>query len=102
MNFIKEVPGMDDIEVYRKQLDEIDQEMRKLFIQRMETVAKVAHWKSVHNFPIFDSTREASMIKINIESIESPEFRKYYEEFLMSILKVSKEYQVFLLSRGVL
>lgn len=93
---------MEDIEVYRKQIDEIDQAMRKLFIQRMDTVAKVAHWKSVHNYPIFDSTREASMIKRNIETIENSEFRKYYEEFLMSILKVSKEYQVYLVSRGVL
>lgn len=102
MIFIKEVPRMEDIEVYRKQIDEIDQAMRKLFIQRMDTVAKVAHWKSVHNYPIFDSTREASMIKRNIETIENSEFRKYYEEFLMSILKVSKEYQVYLVSRGVL
>jgi len=93
---------MDDIEVYRKQIDDIDQEMRKLFIQRMETVAKVAKWKSVHSYPIFDPSREAAMIKSNIDTIESPEFKKYYEEFLMSILKVSKEYQIYLLSRGVL
>ncbi len=93
---------MDEIEVYRNQIDQIDQEIRKLFIQRMETVAKVAKWKSVHNYPIFDPIRETALIQKNVDALESPDFKKYYHEFLSTILKVSKEYQVYLLSRGVL
>ena len=93
---------MDDIVTYRNRIDQIDQDIRKLFIQRMETVTKVAKWKSMHNYPIFDPSREESMIQKNVEAIECPDYKKYYQEFLVSLLKVSKEYQIYLLSRGVL
>ena len=91
---------MNDIELLRKQIDAIDQEMKNLFIQRMDLVAKVAFWKSKNNYPIFDPIREKQMIENNVNSLENQDLSRYYEDFLKSILKLSKDYQISLIARG--
>lgn len=93
---------MNDIELLRKQIDAIDQEMKNLFIQRMDLVAKVAFWKSKNNYPIFDPIREKQMIENNVNSLENQDLSRYYENFLKSILKLSKDYQISLIARGTL
>lgn len=93
---------MNDIELLRKQIDAIDQEMKNLFIQRMDLVAKVAFWKSKNNYPIFDPIREKQMIENNVNSLENQDLSRYYEDFLKSILKLSKDYQISLIARGTL
>lgn len=91
---------MNDIELLRKQIDAIDQEMKNLFIQRMDLVAKVAFWKSKNNYPIFDPIREKQMIENNVNSLENQDLSRYYQDFLKSILKLSKDYQISLIARG--
>lgn len=93
---------MSDIELYRKQIDEIDHKMRLLFVERMEIVSKVNHWKNIHNYPIHDSIRENQMIEKNVNALENNFISAYYEEFLKTIIKLSKDYQVALSARGTL
>jgi len=93
---------METLQTYRDQIDQIDQEMRKLFIQRMETVALIADWKSSHDIPVFDSSREEIIIKRNVDGFERPEYKEFYQEVLLSILKVSKDYQKVLVLRGII
>ena len=58
-----------ELEEARKNIDKIDNEMRTLFIKRLEEVNKVIRYKKDHNLPILDV------------------------EFLKSIMNISKEYQ---------
>ncbi len=93
---------METLQSYRDQIDQIDQQIRQLFIQRMDTVALIAEWKSAHDIPVFDSSREELIIKKSLESIERKDYKEYYQEVLLSILKVSKDYQKVLVLKGIL
>ncbi len=81
---------MDLIEC-RNQINEIDDEMKALFLKRMEVVKNVALYKIENNMPIFDASREASM-KERL-SADTGDMKEYYLAFLEETVKQSKEYQ---------
>lgn len=84
-----------DLMECRSIINEIDDEMKQLFLKRMEVVSKVAIYKKENNMPIFDSQREASM-KERL-SQDTGELKEYYLNFLESMLIESKKYQEALL-----
>ena len=43
---------------YRKKLDEIDDEILRLFAERMEIAADIAAWKKERELPVLDARRE--------------------------------------------
>ena len=47
-----------DLMECRKMINEIDDQMKELFLKRMEVVSNVALYKKENNMPIFDSKRE--------------------------------------------
>lgn len=52
-----------ELEEARKNIDKIDNEMRTLFIKRLEEVNKVIRYKKDHNLPILDVSREKEVIE---------------------------------------
>ncbi|MDD7794937.1 prephenate dehydratase [Clostridium sp. 'White wine YQ'] len=84
---------MDGLEGWRKKIDEIDRELMDLFERRMDLVANVAKYKEENNLPIFQEDREKLVIEKNLNHIQKEELKKYAEEFLQSLMDVSKEYQ---------
>ena len=87
---------MNLLENARMEIDRIDNEMAKLFDQRMKAAEMVAEHKRIHSLPIEDKVREAAMIARNTEKVDFA-YRPYYEQFLMSLISESKKYQKFLL-----
>lgn len=81
---------MDDL---RKQLDEIDKEMRKLFEKRLDVVKKIGQYKKDNDLPILDKGREDQIIKKGTASIKNKAYKKYYEDFLNFMLSISKDLQ---------
>ena len=77
----------------RKKINAIDEQMVRLFEERMAAVLDVLKYKKEHNLAVFDSKREEEIIKKNVELIENKELKKYYLEFFNAILSVSKKYQ---------
>lgn len=51
------------LEEQRRQIDDIDRQIVKLFEQRNEVVTQVAQIKLAHNIPVLDSSREAKVIE---------------------------------------
>ena len=49
---------MQDLDVIRKRIDEIDTQITSLFLERMEAAADVAEYKRATGKPVFDRTRE--------------------------------------------
>lgn len=47
----------DDLDSYRKQIDEIDEQLVKLIAQRMQVVGNVAKYKKAHGLPALDEAR---------------------------------------------
>lgn len=80
-----------DLTECRKQINEIDDQMKALFLRRMEVVSEVAKYKIENNMPIFDANREASM-KERL-SKDMGDMKDYYLAFLEEMLVQSKKYQ---------
>ena len=53
---------VDELKVLRDQIDEVDQQLVKLFAQRLKLVAGVGEVKSRHGLPIYAPDREAAML----------------------------------------
>ena len=47
---------------YREQIDAIDQELVKLFTQRMEVAANIAGYKKEQGLPVYDPRRERDVM----------------------------------------
>ena len=77
----------------RKIINEVDAEMRELFVRRMHAAEMVAEYKRERGLAILDAKREAEIISRNAEKIEDEEIRSYYVNFLQNNMAVSRAYQ---------
>ena len=77
----------------RKIINEVDGEMRELFIKRMRAAEMVAEYKKERGLGILDASRENEIIKRNSEKVEDEVIREYYINFLRNNMAVSRAYQ---------
>ena len=89
---------MNKLEQARKIINEIDEQMARLFEKRMAAASMVAEYKKEHALPIFDSSRENSLIEKNMKYIEDEVIKEYYVNFLKDTMNISKQYQSRLLN----
>ena len=54
---------MEDLKQLRQQINDIDQEMVKLFERRMKVSSKIGQFKKENNLPIYDKNREEQVLK---------------------------------------
>ncbi|MBQ7411852.1 MAG: chorismate mutase [Clostridia bacterium] len=84
---------MSKLEQARKIINEVDAEMAALFEKRMMAAQLVAEYKRENGLSIFDSAREAEVIKKNSQYIENDTIREYYVQFLKDTMSISRSYQ---------
>ena len=84
---------MNLLEEARREINEIDEEMAKLFVRRMRASEKVAQYKKEHGLPVQDRTREAAVLRQNAERVEDDALRAYYVNFLQKNMELSRSYQ---------
>lgn len=84
---------MSELEQFRKEIDQIDQELTRLFEKRMETVLKVGAYKKQHDLPVFDEKREKKVIERNCARLESKQFEGELTQFFQSMMDITKETQ---------
>jgi chorismate mutase/prephenate dehydratase len=84
---------MDNLDSIRDEIDSIDIQLTELFERRMEAALKVAQYKKAHNVPILNQAREDEVIKKNVDRIKNNAFRKPEEEFMKSIMSISRKLQ---------
>ncbi len=81
-----------DLNAYRKRIDEIDDELVRLFAERMETAAGIAAFKKENDLPVLDARREREKLQQIAE--KSPEELEDYAVRLYSLLfELSRSYQ---------
>ena len=73
-----------DLKDLRKKIDKIDDDMVRLFRQRMDVSAEIAQYKREHNLPIYDSSREREKLYDLTGKVE--EDRTAYVTALYSLL----------------
>lgn len=85
-----------DLSDYRIKIDEIDEQLTRLFTQRMEVAADIARYKQENGLPVLDSSREKKKLLSVAESV--PEQTRDYTLSLYSLLfELSRSYQTRLL-----
>lgn len=90
---------MKEIELYRKEIDEIDSKIIDLFEQRMDIVKKVIDYKIKNNLPILDSSRESIMLENNLKKFKKDDYKIYYHSVLNGYLTSSKDLQKDILNK---
>lgn len=76
----------------RVQIDRIDEQLVKLFVQRMEVCAQVAAYKKAHQLPIFVPAREQEKLE-DVAQQAGPEMADYTTALYAAIFELSRSYQ---------
>ena len=81
------------IDNIRERIDIIDKQMALLFSQRMELIKLIKEEKKKNKVETYNEAREKEIKSKNINYVNK-EYANEYLEFIESILKISKDYQV--------
>lgn len=81
-----------DLEKARETIDRIDNELVKLFSERMEAVTEVAKYKKENNLPIFNGKREREVLDKVAKEVQ-PELALYAKVLYNTLFSVSRAYQ---------
>ncbi len=84
----------------RCEIDRIDDQLVKLFVQRMEISAQVAAYKKEHQLPIFVPKREQEKLA-DVAQKAGPEMAEYAEALYSAIFTLSRDYQSKLMDNGL-
>ena len=84
---------MNELELLRKQIDQIDEEIEKLFEQRMLIAKKIGEYKKEHSLNILDVSRELEVLEKARKRVKNKELEQYYIELMKYLMTISKDYQ---------
>lgn len=81
-----------DIQDYRSKIDSIDEQLVKLFAERMEISGEIAEYKKENDLPVYNQKREREKLNSVIE--QTPDEVKDYSPMLYSLIfELSRSYQ---------
>ena len=81
-----------DLSEIRKQIDEIDDSIVRLFCERMHLSAQVADYKMAHQLPIHVPEREQQILD-SLTQKAGPELGRYVCDLYQAIFVISRDYQ---------
>ena len=76
----------------RTEIDAIDDELVKLFVQRMDVAAKIADYKKSHDLPILVPAREREKLTA-VAQMAGPEMANYTRVLYSMLFELSRSYQ---------
>jgi len=77
---------------FRKEIDNIDDEILALFIKRMKAVKEIADFKKANNLPVLNSGREDDIInRLCLNSDDN--MKEYIKKLFSTIFDISRIYQ---------
>lgn len=88
-----------ELKDYRAKLDLIDDQMAKLFRERMETVRQVADYKKANNVPVMAAGRERDIL-YRVTGLAGEELEEYAKILWSTLLELSRDYQENRLTTG--
>ena len=81
-----------DLNELREEIDSIDDQLVKLFCQRMDVAARVADYKRENNLPIFHPGRERAILQ-KVADRAGPEMSNYTRVLYSMLFELSRSYQ---------
>jgi chorismate mutase/prephenate dehydratase len=82
----------ENIQELRLEIDKIDENLAKLFQNRMKLVEKISLLKQNIGLQVYDKNRENYIITKASENV-SPQFKDYVKNFFIFLLETSRKYQ---------
>lgn len=86
----------------RKRINGIDEEMARLFEERMQAVEDVIQYKKEHHMEVLDVSREQFVIERAASCIQQEKYKESYLAFITSVITISKKYQKSILHRELI
>ena len=74
-------------------INEVDEQMAALFVQRMKAAEMVYEYKKAFGLPVLDAKREAVVIERNAAFVEDELLKGYYIDHLKHMMSLSRAYQ---------
>lgn len=87
-----------DIKTLRERIDKIDDEITRLFGERMDVSCLVAQYKQENKLPVFDRGRERDVLSRVTEGA-SPEMQVYIKTLFQTLFSLSRSYQSALFAK---
>jgi chorismate mutase/prephenate dehydratase len=84
---------MNDLELLRNQINEVDEELIELFLKRLKIVSQVGEYKKRKGLQILDTAREKQIIDKYTDKAENDTEKKYVREFLENLMSISRKVQ---------
>ena len=81
-----------DLSEIRQDIDKIDDQLVKLFCERMSLSAKVADYKKANNLPIYHPGRERAILQ-KVAEKAGPEMENYTRVMYSMLFELSRSYQ---------
>ncbi len=88
---------MNDLEIQRNKIDEIDKQLLPLFLERMNCSKAVADYKRANGMAVLDKKREKEILDHKMSLVE-PEKATAVRDFFSSIMSISRAAQRKLLA----
>ena len=85
---------MNDLNSLRNRINEIDDKITELLLERFAVVKNVAEYKKARNLEIFQKDREAEVLKNIAGKTKNQKYKEYILEIYETILKTSKSSQI--------
>ena len=82
-----------NLELIRKQIDQVDQELVSLLEKRMALVEQVVAFKKTSGKPVFDSKREEAIFEKVRSLIKNDQYQESIVSTFSDLLKHSRAYQ---------
>lgn len=81
-----------NISELRNEIDQIDEKLVELFVERMDTSEKIAQYKKENSLPVFDPARERQKLNEISEHIDN-KIHTYTDALYSLIFELSRTYQ---------
>ena len=81
-----------DLKDHRKKIDEIDEKLTALFLERMAVSADIAAYKKERGLPIRDPEREREKLASIMDEV-SPELQPYMRTLYLTLFELGRAHQ---------
>lgn len=81
-----------DMKDIRDKIDNVDEQLVKLFVERMQLSAQIADYKKENNLPIYVPSREREKLQY-VAKLAGPEMDNYTRVLYSMIFEISRSYQ---------
>ncbi|MGM9637005.1 MAG: chorismate mutase [Eubacteriales bacterium] len=92
MNAKPNEAGANELSSLREEINQIDDEICRLFVKRMETSLDIARYKKANGLPVLDPVRERQVLKKVSERV-GEEYESYARILYQCMMDLSRTYQ---------